>query len=347
MTLNTDFMKSIVVFNNKGGVGKTTLLCNLASYFEIEENKRVLIVDADPQCNATIYLFPFEEIEQYYSDKKITTIYDVIHPLKKGLGYINKENIKIRHSTGFNVDVLIGDTKLAILEDFLSTDWIDGKNGGPRGLKTTFVFSDLLNKLADDYDFIIFDVGPSLGAINRNVLLACDYFIIPMSSDIFSLKAIDNIAESLTEWKTDLDRGLEQYWKTETEPYKIGNTNANMCLKFLGYVNQQYTAKKKEGIARPVRAYDNIIKRMPSVIDTKLAAFYNGIEANKLLLGEIPTLHSLIPLSQSANKPIFKLEGADGVVGAHFAKVSEFRCVINRISTHVLNNMQQYDRLAD
>jgi cellulose biosynthesis protein BcsQ len=50
-------MRSITVFNNKGGVGKTTLLCNLASYFAIRLRKKVLIVDADPQCNATTYLF--------------------------------------------------------------------------------------------------------------------------------------------------------------------------------------------------------------------------------------------------------------------------------------------------
>jgi cellulose biosynthesis protein BcsQ len=47
-------MRSITVFNNKGGVGKTTLLCNLASYMSIELHNKVLIVDADPQCNATI-----------------------------------------------------------------------------------------------------------------------------------------------------------------------------------------------------------------------------------------------------------------------------------------------------
>lgn len=49
-------MKSITVFNNKGGVGKTTVLCNLAAYLALRRNKKVLIVDADPQCNATNYL---------------------------------------------------------------------------------------------------------------------------------------------------------------------------------------------------------------------------------------------------------------------------------------------------
>jgi cellulose biosynthesis protein BcsQ len=65
-------MKSIVVFNNKGGVGKTTLLCNVAAYLKKIKNKKVLIVDMDPQCNATVYMFPFQQIEEIYTKSKKT-----------------------------------------------------------------------------------------------------------------------------------------------------------------------------------------------------------------------------------------------------------------------------------
>ena len=55
-------MKSIAVFNNKGGVGKTTLLCNIAAMLK-DRGKRILLIDADPQCNATIYLFDLKYCE--------------------------------------------------------------------------------------------------------------------------------------------------------------------------------------------------------------------------------------------------------------------------------------------
>ena len=61
-------MKTIAVFNNKGGVGKTTLLCNLAACLK-DKGKRVLLIDADPQCNATIYLFSQEKIEDAIGSK--------------------------------------------------------------------------------------------------------------------------------------------------------------------------------------------------------------------------------------------------------------------------------------
>jgi len=60
-------MKSLCVFNNKGGVGKTTLLCNLAAYFSIRFKKKILIVDADPQCNATAYMIDENRLDKLYS----------------------------------------------------------------------------------------------------------------------------------------------------------------------------------------------------------------------------------------------------------------------------------------
>ena len=179
-------MKSIAIFNNKGGVGKTTLLCNLASYLKIKKNKRVLVIDADPQCNATIYVTPSDKLEEFYSNSKTETIFNIIRPLQKGNDYLSMDELPILTGDAFKFDIVLGDPKMAILEDFLSKDWIDGKNGEPRGLKTTFVLVDFLRKVKDRYDFVFFDVGPSLGAINRCVLLACDFFLMPMSSDIFS-----------------------------------------------------------------------------------------------------------------------------------------------------------------
>lgn len=329
-------MKSIVVFNNKGGVGKTTLLCNLAAYLQIEKGKKVVVVDTDPQCNATAYLFPYPQIESIY-DKAEGTIYDIIKPVQRGRGYI-KTKLPIVKSPHFEVDVIAGDPRLSLAEDFLGKDWGESKSGDPRGLQTTLIFKDLLNKLAV-YDYVIFDVGPSLGALNRAVLLSCDYFLVPMSSDIFSLRAIENISLALKEWKEGLRSGLAEYEKKEGEPFQIAEDTIDWNLQFIGYVTQQYTAKTVDGIKIPVSAYEKIIKRIPSTINKELMAFSklpNGIVPK---LGEIPSLHSLIPLSQNANTPIFCLQAKHGVVGAHFNKIRDYKEVIKKISDNLLNNL--------
>ena len=340
-------MKSIAIFNNKGGVGKTTLLCNIASFLKKKCDKRVLIIDADPQCNATLYLFNDSEIDGFYgANSSHKTIYHIVQPYKKGKGYLNKECLPIEYSSGFDVDCIIGDTRFAVLEDFLSSDWLASKSGEERALDTTFVFKNILYQLEDRYDYIFFDVGPSLGAINRCVLLACQYFIIPMSSDIFCIKAIENISESLHEWKDEFNRCLEEYKRKEKTEYLLNENLIFFNLRFLGYVNQQYTFKRVQGEARPVKAYDNIIRKIPQKIITKLSDFTSNSQGVELELGEIPNLHSLIPLSQAANKPIFLLQGKDGVVGAHFKKVSEFENVIKAICNCIINNIKVYESVV-
>jgi cellulose biosynthesis protein BcsQ len=339
-------MKSIAFFNNKGGVGKTTLVCNIASYFGDKLGKRVLVVDADPQCNATVYTMCVETVTQIYSQAYPTnTIYSLLQPIRRSSGYLELSQLSISHSEGFNIDMLLGDTKLALAEDLLSEDWIKVESGMPRGLHTTFVFKDFLEKIRNDYDYVFFDLGPSLGAINRAVLLACDYFIVPMSSDIFSIKAIDNISTSLKSWTDSLTQGLNNYLKKEGETYVIGSKELkDVYTRFLGYVTQQYVSRAKEGEKKPVKAYEDILKKVPSRINTKFSDFYpQSIDKSKLLLSQIPNYNSLVPLSQTANKAIFSLTGIDGVVGAHFMKVKQYEDLMNKICLSIIENIKTYE----
>lgn len=330
-------MRSISIFNNKGGVGKTTLACNLASF--IGQRKRVLLIDLDPQCNSTSYLLNEEEQLDWYEGKN-NKVSIVIDPLNKGRGYYSKK-LPIIESKRFGIDLLPGDTKLALQEDFLAEDWIKTLAGSPRGLQTTFVFSKLLYDLQDQYDYVFFDLGPSLGALNRTALLACDYFIIPMTSDLFSLQALDNIGESLNSWKKGIEAGLNSHKINEGSNFEIDDElYYNWKLKFLGYVTQQYTARKENGKKRAVKAFDNLISQMPERIEMKIERELNGkVENFSALVGEIPNLHSLVPLSQSNHKPIFKLGANEEVFGAHIYKVKDFKKLISEIQQRIFSNL--------
>lgn len=324
-------MKSIAFFNNKGGVGKTTLLCNVAAYFSIHLRKSVCVVDADPQCNATQYFFSDHVVEELYSKKSSFTINSIIEPLSSGEGYSDK--IKVEKAPRFGVDVLIGDPKLALTEDLLARDWGDAKAGEIRGIRTSLVFSELLSKL-DNYDFVFFDVSPSLGAINRSILLSADYFVSPMSIDIFSLKAFENISSWIDDWSQDWVRGIANTRdKSKIPNLKYGKAD------FLGYVTQQYLAKRDAtGQRRAVLAYETIRSQIDAIIRKHNLAENFGSKIFEI--GTVPNLFSLIPMSQSNHVPVFGLSAADGVVGAHFTKVKESKEIFGAVAEEILSRVQ-------
>ncbi len=200
---------------------------------------------------------------------------------------------------------------------------------------------DLISKYKYDYDYIFFDVGPSLGALNRSILIASDYYIVPMSVDLFSLSAIENISISLSNWKKSITRSLSFYEEQEDENFRIDGCDVNWNLKFLGYVVQQYTAKTVSGSKRPVNAYEKINKKIPSAISKHLLDEI-AIQVEDFKLGEIQNLHSLVPLSQSANCPIFNLKSNDGVVGAHFAMVKESKKIFHKIASNLISHIENY-----
>lgn len=330
-------MKSIAIFNNKGGVGKTTLLCNLAGYLSIHRKKRVLVIDADPQCNTTTYVLDDDQFMDVYYEPKCFTIADIIPPLEDGAGYIQR--FETTKSTYFKVDLIPGNPQFARCEDFLASEWKDVKSSDLRGIKSTMLFLHFLT-LCTEYDFVLFDMGPSLGAINRSILLACNYFITPMSSDVFSLLALGNIGDSIRTWSDLFNKGV-----SELDTSKKKNLDGLPCgcsIKFLGYVEQQYITKSAGGTARAVRAYDEILKKIPSEIQEKIIAPINGnMNHINYKIGSIPNFYSLVPMSQTAHKPIFTLVNNDGVVGAHYQKVKDFSCLMENITNRMIQNVEE------
>lgn len=340
-------MKSLCVFNNKGGVGKTTLLCNLGAFLALQKNKKILVVDADPQCNATAYMLKESVLNKLYtpsSDAK--TINSLVNSLKRGKGY---SEVPIIRSETFSIDLVPGDPKFSLAEDFLAKDWLDATNGQERGLKTTFLFKALLHWAANQkYDYVFFDVGPSLGAINRAVLLSCDYFVMPMSSDIFSLRGLQNIEVAVTTWRKSLRRGLEAFSDENEDDFYVDDNIkiTDVPIRFLGYISQQYTAKTVNGKKQPVKAYEQIIRKIGPAIKKHLVDTLNEGLVAEYKLGEIPYFQSLVPLSQTSTKPIFLLKSADGIVGAHFDKVEQFLEVITSIAKRFEANMKVVKNVA-
>lgn len=330
---NSREAKTICFFNNKGGVGKTTLVANLAAELSLNHNKKVLIIDADPQCNLSQYVLPDDDfINAYYADaaektSEPETIFSVIRPLSLGKGY--NTSLPIRHIDQFGVDVIIGDPRLALHEDLLAQDWREAKAGGIRGLRTTLVFHNVILQARKDYDYIFFDMGPSLGAINRAILLAVDYFVVPMAIDIFSSWALKNIGEAVKLWEKDLTYGLSNSeFPSEVPSFLKSN------LKFVGYVTQQHKERSRDGNARIVEAYEVISKKLPAVVKQQLGFFYPS--SMNPHLGEIKHLASLAPKSQTLHQPMISVKAK----GSFTVSRKQAREIYQALSLRFIENLE-------
>ena len=319
-------MQSVAFFNNKGGVGKTTLLCNVAAWAALNLGKKICVVDADPQCNATQYFFGEDTLEDIYV-RNGYTINTFVKPITEGEAL--DHNLRTIHCEAFGIDVLPGSPDLALTEDFLAQDWGNAKSGDIRGIKSNLFFAELFVRLAA-YDIVFIDVSPSLGAINRSVLLAADYFVSPMTIDIFSLQAFGNISKWITDWWADWERGVTNVKDSSRIPdLKYGRP------RFLGYVTQQYLAKRdSSGVRRGVSAYENIREQIDDVI--RKSGLDKFIAGDPFEIGTVPNLFSLIPMSQSSNKPVFDLKASDGIVGAHFSKVKDAGKIFDKVTRVII-----------
>lgn len=325
-------MKSIVFFNNKGGVGKTTFSYHLGHALA-DQGKRVLFVDADPQCNLTSWFCNEEIISSAWNkgdDKTNFSIYDAVAPIISGAGdYIDIPPYKVPDK---NIWIFIGDLMLSDFETELSSAWTQVLAGQERGFRVTSAIYRLMNKFAEEnyIDYVLVDIGPNLGVLNRALLLSCDNYIIPMVPDMFSMRGTQNIGRVFANW-------IALYQQSLTRVGDLDFAVAPGMPCFAGYILQQFNKYRKT----VTKAYEKWAVRIPAtvqnyIIDPLSAPTlhqYGLIAANsEVQLTEFKNYNSLMPMAQEALKPVFDLTASDGVVGGHIAYVRECRKEFNDIT---------------
>jgi len=339
-------VKSIAFFNNKGGVGKTTLACNLVSFLNSNKGKRVLLIDADPQCNATQMMLDDEICDEIYFREEggYETLYTCLQPLELGDAGIHSEIEPILGTNNrFITDLIPGHPRMSIVEDRLSDAWSDLQGRQVRGYRITNWATQLLSAFEQRYDLVVFDVGPSLGALNRSVILACDFIVTPFGCDIFSLLGIRNISSWIQSWKQQYDRsiadGQADHPGIFTEYNIVVDTDSR--FRFAGYSVQQYVTRTFKTGRRPVRSYDQIMREIPSTVKQAMELLTPSVLSDEdLELGHIPYLYSLVPMAQAAKSPIHALASADGLVGSQYSQVRSYSDVMDSLCDRLLANIE-------
>jgi chromosome partitioning protein len=305
----------VAFFNNKGGVGKTTLVYHLA-WMLADLGVKVLAADLDPQANLTAAFLDEPILETIWGDySKQFTIYTCIEPLIRGVGDIAQPtSIYIAD----NLTLLAGDLLLSAFEAELSAQWPSSLSGNERAFRVLSAFSRVMQGIAANgaAEIIILDLGPNLGSINRAALIASDYVVVPLSPDLFSLQGLRNLGPAFKKWRSEWQDRLARRPSADI-PLPAGR------IEPIGYVVQQHSIR----LDRPVKAYEKWIARSPMEyrrhVLSEPAAENISILDDPHKLALLRHYRSLMPMAQEARKPMFHLKPADGAIGAHLQSAQE------------------------
>ena len=304
-------MKIIALFNNKGGVGKTTLAHHLAHMFP-RLGYPTVAVDLDPQANLTAAFFDDEYLEAVW-DRNLfgETVLTCVQPILDGTGDIAPP-APLPVEVAAPLSVLVGDLGLARFEDKLSEAWPKGYMNDQSALRTTSAFYRIIRQAGESEgaSLALVDVGPNLGAINRAALLAADHIVIPLAADLYSLRGLSNLGPTLREWRHQWGQ-VRALAKTQFELPEGALTPA-------GYVVMQHAVR----LDRPAAWYRKWMDRIPTVYAGRVLDTDPSLAGNHCL-ATLRNYRSLMPMAQEARKPMFDLKPADGAIGSHVALVRD------------------------
>ena len=245
----------IAIANQKGGVGKTTTAINLSACLA-EAGQQVLTVDFDPQGNATSGL----GFEKGYMDK---TVYELL------VGKCEIEECIIKEVQE-SLDVFPSDVNLAGAE----IELLDEEN------KESLLKAEL-DKVADDYDYIIIDCPPSLNLLTINALTAADTVLVPIQCEYYALEGLSQILQTIDLVKKKLNPKLE----LEGVVFTMYDARTNLSLQVVENVkNHLNKTIYKTIIPRNVRLAEAPSHGMPiNLYDTRST----GAEAYRMLAAEV------------------------------------------------------------
>lgn len=303
----------IAFFNNKGGVGKTSLVYHL-SYMFAEQGVPTLAADLDPQSNLSAAFIDETRLELLFAPHDHPgTVYDCLAPLVRGVGDISAPGLEMINS---HLALIPGDMALSTFEDQLSQEWPKCMDRQERAFRVTSALWRILQRGAQSHQaaVILIDLGPNLGAINRAALIASDFVVIPLGPDLFSLQGLRNLGPALRRWR---DEWQERLGRNPAKDLRLPPG----LIQPVGYVILRHSIR----LDRPVKAFDRWIARIPAEylvsVLAEPAEYAPTVETDPNCIARLKDYRSLMPLAQEARKPMFALKPADGALGAHTTAV--------------------------
>ncbi|ACE82886.1 ParA family protein [Cellvibrio japonicus] len=305
-------MKTIAFFNNKGGVGKTSLVYHLA-WMYADRGIRTLAIDLDPQANLSAMFLDEERLADLWDDSERSTIYDSLLPLMNRTGDIAPPHVE---QIAEKLGLVCGNLALSRFEDLLSENWPKCLDGQQAAFRVITAFHRIIEAAAQAMtaELVLIDVGPNLGAINRSALIASEQVVLPLAPDLFSIQGLKNLGPTLQDWRKGWRKRLDEL------PSNAGISAPSGNMTPIGYVVMQHGIRD----SRPVKAYSRWMEKIPGVYRQALLNEQEqpvSVTEDPYTLALLKHYRSLMPLAMEANKPMFFLKPVDGAIGAHVEAV--------------------------
>lgn len=337
-----DDMKILSVFNNKGGVGKTTLTYHLAHALA-ESGNKVLLLDADPQCNLTIYSMDVERIHAIWEEEdecisvgvdgyvksngaaalaemqsSVRSLHFILQPTIDGVS--EYERLPPPHRINSNLHIIPGRLSLHEFEEKISSRWSDAYRGDSLAIRTVTRVRNVCEEYARlyKYDYVIVDTSPSLGSLNKTIISTVDGFFVPAAPDMFSLYGIRNIGASLKKWREEFHI---IYKLISPEKRKMFPDSFVQFLGYTIYNARKYT--KTESKWNLAQAHLKYALKIPEIIDSEISEDIRRSVPGELLAepigGEaIMHSHNTFPaMAQHYRVPMWKIPGLKKIDKEH------------------------------
>jgi len=322
-------MKTVAFFNNKGGVGKTSLVYHLAWMFA-DNGIKTLAVDLDPQANLTAMFLSEDRLEELWADgEHPLTVYGALNPILRGIGDIANPHVEMLSN---NLGLVPGDLGLSRFEDKLSDAWPKCQLSDEAAFRTITAFHRLIERASSwGAEIVLIDVGPNLGAINRSGLITSDQVCLPLAPDLFSLQGLKNLGPTLQTWR--------EVWSDVIKKAPADLSLPSGKMSPIGYIVMQHGILDK----RPVKSYMRWMDRIPTVyrdavLGESIELTLPPVAQDPYCLSLLKHYRSLMPMAMEARKPIFYLKSADGAIGAHAEAVkscySDFETLAKKIAAN-------------
>lgn len=304
----------VVFFNHKGGVSKTTTTYNLG-WMLGRLGKRVLIVDADPQCNLTNLILG-ENFDNYYIDTstKNNNIMDGVRVAFEGKPSPIQAIDCYSPNANQNLYLLAGHPNLSEYDTSLS--FAQNSNNAIATLQNLpGAFNHLIEVIIERYniDYVLIDLNPGLSAINQNLFLLSDAFIIPSNPDPFSLMALKFLSSKLPNWVDWIERMRPLF---SDASYPLPTTKP----KFIGEIIQRFNIRKGKATMQasiPIENIKNLIKEIfvPEIAKHGMLfpeeAYIEAGIPDDFCISEIRDFQGMIHKAYYIGKPVFDLTDDD------------------------------------